>query len=157
MSKSSVTLNMKELNESDMKMPKLSVDAIPNLEELIVNIYNLVNEIDSPEMRKLREVNNNEFKKLITHKYMNVMPRKSIDLMLDDEHREENIERYLYMLELLTDVKNNKITIDEANERFMENLKIRYLYTSFGGKEQYEKKMKELEEEAEREKNKNKE
>jgi hypothetical protein len=63
------------------------------------------------------------------------MPMSMIKLLSDEEHRAENFEKLLIMIETLVQVKSGKVDIQEASDKWSEQQNEQYFYPAFGGKE----------------------
>ena len=137
-------LNNKAINEEMLNSFKLSMDskAIPNLDELLLHINNLINFIERPKMVELQEKNKTEFERLVFAKYNSLLPMKIISLLVEKD-RYEHLAKLLDMFDVLNDVKSGNKDIQEEYNKFSENLNEKYVYTLHGGKDNFEKKMKE--------------
>lgn len=134
---------MDKYAESAMQV-KSDPNAIPDLEKMLVHIYELLEEIETPEMQELEKKDRKQFEVILTHKYRDDIPSiKIMNLILEPE-RYENLDKLLDMFERLQMVKDKKITIDSAQKEWCEKLNETYVYPVHGGKEEFEKKMEEM-------------
>ncbi len=124
---------------------KMDPNAIPDLDKLLVYIQDMLEDIETPVMQELEKKNKQEFERILTHKYYNdIQSMKIINLLLEPE-RYENLEKLLDMFERLKLVKSGKVNIDDAHKNWCEKMNEEYVYSKHGGKENFEKKMKEHE------------
>ena len=120
----------------------LSKDAIPDTEKMMRNIDKLLDFIESPHMKELEETDKDKFENLAFMKFNNILPMKIISLLVEDE-RYKNLETLLDMLETLSHVKKGKKDLLEETKKFSEKRNEEYMYPKFGGKENFEKTMRE--------------
>ena len=130
-----------------------SVNAIPNLDILTGNVFEILKYLENPETKKLMKINDTAVKMYINNKYADSVPLGIITLLMEEDSREENVERMLKMFEALQQAKNGTLSIDDAEKKITEDVNNRYLYSKYGSKEEFEK---ELNREIEKEKSKNK-
>jgi uncharacterized Ntn-hydrolase superfamily protein len=138
-------INMNEMDEMsrDALRVEMTPNAIPDLDNLLENIQNLLEDIETPEMQQLEKTNRKEFEKILTHKYYSdISSIKIINLMLEPA-RYENLEKLLDMFERLKQVKNGNLNIQDAHKNWCEKMNEEYVYSKHGGKENFEKVMKE--------------
>ncbi len=140
----SMKIDGDSINEDMVNSFRLSMtpDAIPDMNYLMTVVEQIIFFIETEEMQKLEKSNKEEFEKMIYGKYNNDVPMKIIALLVD-ENRYENLEQLLDMFDVLSDIKNGKKDIQSEAEKFSEKQNQKYLYPKFGGKEQFEKLMKE--------------
>ncbi|ATZ80941.1 hypothetical protein BMW23_0896 [Bodo saltans virus] len=151
----SVQKEMKRLASQQMNV-KPDVNAIPDLEELLSQIKKLLNDIESPQYIRLKESNKQEFERIIIHKYLETIPLKIINLMLE-ENRYSHLDTLLDMFDKLNNVKKGNINIDDAGKQIGEKMNEQYLYPKIdGGKEGFNKLLEKIKKEnEENEENKN--
>jgi hypothetical protein len=134
--------NMDE-NMRNTYISQMSANSIPNLDDMLIYIQELLQDIETPEMQKLEKTNKKEFEKILTHKYYEKIESiKIINLMLEPE-RYENLEKLLDMFDNLKKVKLGKTDIQDAHKIWCEKMNEEYLYSKHGGKSNFEKKMAE--------------
>lgn len=131
----------------------MSPDAIPDLKKLYAQILNMFEFIESPEMVELERTNRKLFEDRVYMKYNAHVPIKIIGLIVE-ENRVENMEKLLDMFEMLEEVKSGRSNIHDAHKAFVEKLNEEMVYPQFGGKEGFEAKMKEMEEDYKKNKKK---
>jgi hypothetical protein len=138
-------INMNDMDENSRNAMRVEMNpsAIPDLDDMLVHIQRLLEEIETPEMQELEKKNRNEFEKILTHKYYaDISSTKIINLMLEPE-RYENLEKLLDMFERLKKVKSGNLDIQDAHKNWCEKMNEEYVYSKHGGKENFEKVMRE--------------
>lgn len=127
---------------NEMLNVEMSVDAIPNLDLLLLNMYNLLKEIETPQMKELEKKDRKEFEIVLTHKYYPfIQSTRYINLLLEPE-RYSNMTIFLNMIERLKKVQDGKKDIKASHSEWCEFLNNKYVYPTFGGKAEFEAKMK---------------
>ena len=129
-------------------------NAIPDLDDMLEHIEELLSDIETPEMQELEKRDKKEFEKILTHKYYSLIPSTKIINMFLAPERYDNLERFMEMCDRLRLVKDGKKDMKSAYQEWCEKVNNDLLYPSFGGKEEFEKKMKEMQEKQNDEKNK---
>lgn len=140
-----VGIDEKLLNQESLEQFKMSMDpqAIPDLDDMLLHINNLLTFIESPHMIDLELNNKEEFERLIFTKYNSILPINIIRLMLE-ENRYDNLNKLLDMFNILTDVKHGKKDIFEEHEKFSEKMNAEYVYPKYGNKENFNEEVKKL-------------
>ena len=136
-------LDSNVVNEETINSFKLSMtpDAIPDIDNILVHIDELLTFIEIPEMKKLEISNKKEFERLVYGRYNNVLPMGIINLLVEDD-RYEQLETLLNMCDTLKQVKSGKKDLHEEHAKFSEKLSEQYVYPKFGGKEKFEQELK---------------
>jgi hypothetical protein len=122
---------MKRMMEQGMEV-KADPSAIPDLDNLLSEIKKIIKDVESPQFVALKEKNKSEYEQVIVHKYLEKVPLKIINLMMED-NRYSHLSNLLDMFDKLNDVKKGKTNIDEAGKQFGEKMNEQYLYPKFGG------------------------
>lgn len=165
---------------------KMSASAIPDLDDMLLTIQEMLEFIESAEMNdlensfldnftlandledsikllnsenenqnqkiletkrqiaKLRKIAKKKKERFETHvytRYNSVLPMKIISLLIEQD-RDDNLNDLLDMFNKLKAVKRGDTDIDHAADKFGEKLRSKYVYNHFGGKEGYEKMIK---------------
>ncbi len=117
-----------------------SVDAIPDIGALTDTILEIIEYLDRPEIVRLRKEDSSVVRIALINKYADSVPLNFIDLFMeeDSEHRAESIERTLKLFEKLAQVKAGTLDLETMSQEFSEEVKRRYVYSEYGGKEQFE-------------------
>lgn len=117
-----------------------SIDAIPDLSVLSGAVYEILTYLEQPSVSKLLKTNESAVKMLLNNKYTHV-PLGIITLLLDENSREENIERMLNMFESLRKAKAGLLSLEDAEKNLMDDVNERYVYSKYGSKEKFEAEM----------------
>ena len=121
MSKNTVSLNLNDQDISSMKL-EMSADSIPDLQQMSNDILLLLNDIELPS----RE-NKNKFEKRIISKYIDKIPLKIINLLLEDENRYIHLNKLLDMFDVLQNVKNGNVDVQDVYKEFTNKLNKEYI------------------------------
>lgn len=121
------------------KSEKPTLDAIPDLELLTDNIFDIVEYLERDDIIKLTKEADHIVLNTLNNKYGDSVPYSMLKILLDYENREENVERILDMLKMLKKAKSGKYDLEEAEKDFTDKVNERYLYSKYGGKNNFEK------------------
>lgn len=116
-----------------------SVDAIPDLDVLTGNVYEILQYLEDPRIRKLQKTNDSAVKMHLNTKYADTVPLGIITVLMEEESRFENVERLLKMFEQLRKAKAGEISLETAEQTVTEDVNERYLYSKYGSKDAFEK------------------
>lgn len=125
----------------DISDAPMSASSIPDLDVITGHVVDMLEFMDSSDMVKKRKENQKEFELVVYHKYRELMPTKIIDLLIED--RVGNLERLITMFDTLKDVKAGKKNMEKEYSRFTEDVNQQYVYSKYGGKDKFNKKMME--------------
>lgn len=140
--------NINEENREELRM-QMDPNAIPDLDAMLEHIQDLLADIETPVMQELEKADKKRFEMVLTHKYYNedeklgITSNKIINMFLAPE-RYDNLEIFLDMCEDMKKVKDGKVDIKEAHKTWCEKMNNKFLYSKFGGKEEFEQKMKDM-------------
>jgi hypothetical protein len=114
---------------------------IANLEQITDNILDLLDFMHSEEMIIKKHQDNIEFERILSVKYNDLMPRKIIDLLLEDEknNNTNNFNKLIKMIEVLSQIKGGNLDYDQEYTKFTEDVNEEYIYSKYGGKENFQK------------------
>jgi len=152
MSSQNVPFNFDEMDESckNAMNVQMDVNAIPNLDILLQEIQNLINDVEtfnkcntcqtSDTLCDKCKKKKNQHEVTLTHKYINELPIKIINLMFEDD-RYNHLDQLLDMFDKLKEVKKGNVDINEQFAKFSEKLNETYVYPTHGGKDNFLKKM----------------
>lgn len=129
------------MRQREESIASMDPNAIPDLDQMLVKINELLEFIEKPESVNMMKRNKNDFEDMIIKLFGEDIPNKIITLMLEDD-RYDNLAKLLDMFDILRKVKNQQADIQEEFHKFNENLNEQYLYPKFGGKEEFENRMK---------------
>ena len=133
-----------QMSDADRKAVfdrEASVDAIPDLDILTGNVFNILEYLEKPETVSLMKTNETAVKMHLNNKYADSVPLGIISLLMEDCTRDENVERMLRLFEALRQAKSGKMSLDEAEKNLTEDVNNRYLYSKYGSKEAFEKEL----------------
>jgi hypothetical protein len=122
--------------------PEMSASAIPNLNELLEKIIEMVEFMNTPQMVKKKRTDPKNYEYTIFFKYREHMPTKIIDLLI--ENHTDNLQKLITMFETLNGIKMGNLDMTTEYEKFTENVNEEYLYPSFGGKDKFRERMNNL-------------
>ena len=118
----------------------MSAEAIPNLDEMLDHINDLLECTEEPHMKQLQETDKDMFERIIINKYHDKMPFKIIRMLMEPD-RYVNLDKLLDMFETLKKVKRGEADVYDEFKKFNEKQNEQYVYPKFGGKEEFYKKM----------------
>jgi len=122
--------------------PEMSASAIPNLNELLEKIIEMVEFMNTPQMVKKKRTDPKNYEYIIFFKYRDYMPSKIIDLLIEDHT--ENLQKLITMFETLNGIKSGELDMTTEYKLFTDKVNEEYLYPSFGGKDKFMERMKNL-------------
>jgi hypothetical protein len=122
--------------------PELPVKIV-NLKEFTGQVIEILETIMTPEFIKLEEEDSNLFRNKLIEKYEDFYDKyyAVFKLLLNKEHRDENVGKLFNIVETLQRVQNGDRDLQKEEKRFYEKLNQEYIYDNYGGKEKFEKKM----------------
>ena len=114
---------------------------IPNMEFLTNQLVEILSYVNSDVMDEMRKNDKNGFKTHIQHKFSDFSDKYYglLEMILNDEVND--ITPLLQMLTIFNTTTSDKL--DSQFESYKESVANKFLYPTFGGKANYEKKMKE--------------
>lgn len=144
MSNDTYNIDTSQISEEMINAFKMTMDpsAIPDLENMLTHIDNLIEYAESTEMRILSNTNYQEYETKIYQRFNQHIPIKMISLLIDENERYDNLDGIIGMFETLKDIKEGKKNMQNEYEKFSEKLNEKYLYPDFGGKENFINEMK---------------
>jgi hypothetical protein len=124
--------------------PELDKNAIPNIENLLDNVIKLVEFVNTDEMIQLQEKDPFRFENTVEAKFDKFADKhyRIFKLLIEKDNREEKLFRLIEMFTRLKKIKENKIDIEQENKKYIEELNEEFIYSKHGGKENFEKFMK---------------
>lgn len=133
------TFDMQKIDPESVNQFKLSMtpNAIPDMTEMLQTVNELLDYIESPQMKHLENHDFKLFETMIYGKFNSRLPMKVISLMVEGD-RYDHLDNLLNMFETLRDVKDGKKNMQDEFQKFNENLNNKYIYDKFGGKEKFE-------------------
>jgi hypothetical protein len=127
----------------NMPEPKLDATAIPDIDKLLSIVLEFLHYIGTKEMQELENRDQLTFERHLDVKFEDLSLRHYpiFKLLIDKEHREENVCKLIDMFSILAKVKSGALDINQADKNFNEDLNNEYIYPKFGGKQQFEQAM----------------
>lgn len=116
-----------------------SVDAIPDLDVLTGNVYEILEYLNRPQVKQLMRTNETAVKMYLNNKYAETVPLGIIGLLMDEKNIDEHVDRLLRMFKSLRRAKTGDVTLEEAHKELADDVNNRYCYSKFGSKEAFEK------------------
>lgn len=116
---------------------------LPDLEKLLDRVLELLQYINTEEMKDLESKDPAAFETHLDLKFEDISMKyySVFRLVIDKENREENIFRLIEIFSTLKKVKAGDLDIDRADEDFRENMNQEFIYSKYGGKEKFEAEM----------------
>lgn len=116
---------------------------VPDLKHLTENLVKILAEINSEEMIQLFDTDKELFKEKMEQKFPEFSNRYYSLFQQLLEKDMDNIGKLIMMLTNLHKVEHGELTMDDAFNNVRESLSEDYIYPKFGGKENFEKTMRE--------------
>lgn len=114
-----------------------SVDAIPDINLLTKNVFEIVSYLEKQEVKDQMKINDFDVKMYLNNTYADSVPLGIITVLLDESTRVENVERLLNLFEQLVKAKAGEISLQDAEADFAEKVNEKYLYSKYGSKEKF--------------------
>jgi len=115
---------------------------IINTQQYQQDFEEILSYMKSDEMLNLKKNNNDMYWNKLNLKNNGRVSYKMIDLLDEDFNNESKIRK---LLGILGDCRDGKKNIEDETKKFDENVANEYLYPSFGGKDNFLKKITEME------------
>lgn len=130
--------------ETKKEEPKLDVNAIPNIDKLLETVLEFLQYINTDEMQQLERDDEYAFEYHMNSKFedFSLQHYSIFRLLMDKKNREDNICKLIDMFNILKRVKKGELELEKANKDFQEDLNNEFIYPKFGGKENFEKTLK---------------
>lgn len=116
-----------------------SVDHIPDLDILTAHVLEIVEYIESDDNKDIMKNNPSAVTMMLNNKYADTVPYGMITLLMEEEDRNENLDRIIRILDSLRLAKEGKKDLDILQKEFTEEVYERYEYSKYGSKEAFEK------------------
>jgi hypothetical protein len=117
-----------------------NIDGIPDLDTFTGHVLDILTYLEKSETRELMKTNDSAIRMYLNNKYADCkIPFGIITVLMEEDQREENVERLLKLIKLMRDAKSGKISLEDAEKNLTEDVNNRYLYSKYGGsKESFE-------------------
>lgn len=131
-----------EMSEADRNAifnREASIDAIPDLDVLTKNVFDILEYLERSDIVKLMRTNESAVKMYLNNKYADSVPLGIITMLMEEDAREENVEMMLQMFESLKQAKIGNLSLETAEKNLAEIVNNRYSYAKYGSKEAFER------------------
>jgi hypothetical protein len=109
-----------------LKNEKPNIHAIPDLNILLTNIYDILFYLLSNEGKYLLNTQYDHLIETLGNKY-EFVPLSMIKMLANENNRTENVEYILSMISHLQDAKDGIVSIEDVHKNFTDNLNKRYI------------------------------
>lgn len=136
---------MKEI-ENDPNSIMYNEDDIPeqiaDLASIMEKVMDMINFMDSIEMRSKLRMNFEEFEEVVKAKYTE-LPAELVDLLIEDARlkTQKNFERIINMFDTLSRIESGDADMTAEYNAFTEEINEEYIYPDYNGKEGFRKAM----------------
>ena len=114
--------------------PPMSANTIPDLEEILENVINMVQFMNSPDLLDLKNRDKKQYDDTVYFKYRELISPKIINILLEDIN---NLNGIIEMFEKLNAIKMGKLDIETETDNFAVKIENEYIYPKYGGKEKF--------------------
>lgn len=125
----------KEIDPDLIYKPK---EEIVDLNDVVKQIIEILEFMNTKEMIEMKQIDQKLFEKFIDDKFSDFSLMYHSILRLLFENNEQNIQKLMYIIQILGKVKNKELNMDNVFEDFKESLAEEYIYPEFGGKSEFE-------------------
>lgn len=118
-------------------------EQIGNMEQLLTWILEFVDYVETPEMKRLEKLDAKAYETHLDHRFSEFSQKywATFKILIESKNREENLYKVIDMVTRLRNVQLGKSTMDNEYGEFTEDLNKEYIYSKFGGKEKFTKKI----------------
>lgn len=120
---------------------EMSVNAIPDLEQLTGHLLQILIYLEDPANRDLVRNNETDVKMMLNNKYADTVPYGFISLLMNEETRADNADRIVRMLESMKKAKRGIVSLEAIEKDFAEEINQKYIYSKYGSKENFEQEL----------------
>lgn len=119
-------------------------ESIPDLDNLLNTIIEFLEYIETDEMQKMEETDKAGFEKHLDEKFSTFTLRYYgiFKMLLEKKGRAENVHKLINLFSELNKVKSGAKNMDTVYSEYTEGLNNEYIYSKYGGKENFEKALK---------------
>ena len=123
-------------------------ESIPDLDNLLNTIIEFLEYIETDEMQKMEETDKAGFEKHLDEKFSTFTLRYYgiFKMLLEKKGRAENVHKLINLFSELNKVKSGAKNMDTVYSEYTEGLNNEYIYSKYGGKENFEKALTKKEE-----------
>jgi hypothetical protein len=143
---------MSSYNEDEETM---SVEAIPSIAELNKRMTKIIELVEFLKSSEMTQKSQDDREQIAIFKYQDDI--KSVNIIRQIvEDPKKNLKKISELFQLMGRIKNGQADLHEEYEKFGERQNEEYVYPQFGGKDAFEKKIKEMNERVEERQNQEK-
>lgn len=126
-----------------LKDVQKNVEQYPDLKYVIDTVIQIIEFMSTDEMVKLKETSTDEYEAKIINKFEDFGEKQPalFNIILDGEI--ESLGNLIEMIRMICLMKTGQISMGTANEYVREMCAEQYIYPQFGGKNEFEKTIKE--------------
>jgi hypothetical protein len=117
-----------------IKEPKMTADNIPDLNEIMENVINMVEYMQSNRLLTMKRQDKKKYDDDVFFKYREIVSPKIINILLEDIN---NLENLLEMFQSLALIKCGELDIEKETDNFAQKIESKYIYPKYGGKEKF--------------------
>ena len=116
---------------------------IPDLANLTKQIIDFLEYINTPDMEKMQNDEPRAFEMHMESKFENLAENyySTFKMLLDKKDRIKNIEKLMQLISSIKKVKDGQKTYDSTFNQIKEDLAEEYIYSKYGGKDNFEKQL----------------
>ena len=118
---------------------------IPDLTKLTKEIIDFLDYVNKPDMLKMQDDEPRAFELHLESKFENFVENyySTFKMLLDKKDRSKNVLKLMQMINTIKKVKDGQKSYDNAFNQIKENLAEEFIYSKYGGKDNFEKQLKE--------------
>ena len=133
----------KEIDIKGLEYIEVDFNKCPKTKEMIEKITEILNYCNSKEMKELKEKNKMEYEDKVLEKYKNFADNKFklVMSLIYSENMPFNVLKVYFKIMGLIEMKT--ISQEYGDELIAEYMNEKYIYSQYGGKENFEKFVKE--------------
>ena len=122
----------------------ISTQGIEDLNHITTEILNFLEFTDTQEMIELEKANKEKYENELEKKFKSFTTKyfSMYKMLLERQTRTENLKKLLDLFEILKKVKIGEKNQETELEKFEQSLAEQYIYPKFGGKKEFEEKLK---------------
>lgn len=116
---------------------------IPDLTNLTKQIIDFLEYINTPDMQKMQDDESRAFELHLESKFPEFAENyySTFKMLLNKKDRIKNVEKLMQMISTIKKVKDGQKSYDSAFEKIKEDLAEEYIYSKYGGKDNFEKQL----------------
>ncbi len=117
---------------------------IPDLANLTNQIIEFLEYINTPEMQKMQDDEPRAFEMHVEGKFESFVENyySTFKMLLDKKERSKNVLKLMQMINTIKKVREGQKTYDSAFNQIKEDLAEEFIYSKYGGKDNFENQLK---------------